>query len=242
MAIFGDVGKFLGLGSAQQTLQSAARGAIQGAVLGQPLMGAGMGVLGSGTQQGQSTAVDQPGRQAQESQASGTGGFIQNMAQRVPFQQNYVRQMEPFRDVRRPMDEVMPRDRNPLMQPTFAGFGPLIAGAAGMAAPFIIDAITGKEKKLVVTRALKSKVKRAVDLIGVEATADGMGVSEEVVMYILLKKLRNDGAYVTKAAIRKTSSTIRKMKRMCDMYDGMRPTARRRAPARSSSKVMQIKN
>ena len=116
--------------------------------------------------------------------------------------------------------------------------GGVVAGAA----PMIMDLFTGEPKKLIVTRKLKSQVKRSVDLMGIEATADGMGVDESVISYILLKKLRNDGAYVTKAAMRKTSSTLRKMKRMCDMYDDLRPAARRRAPARTSSKVMQIKN
>jgi hypothetical protein len=106
----------------------------------------------------------------------------------------------------------------------------------------IVDFFTGEPKKLIVTRKLKSQVKRSVDLMGIEATADGMGVDVSVVNYILLKKLRNDGAYVTKAAMRKTSSTLRKMKRMCDMYDDLRPAARRRAPARKSSSIMQVKN
>ena len=89
-----------------------------------------------------------------------------------------------------------------------------------------------------VTRKLKSQVKRSVDLMGIEATAEGMGVGVDVVQYILLKKLRNDGAYVTKAAMRKTSSTLRKMKRMCDMYDDLRPAAKRRAPMRKSSQTI----
>jgi hypothetical protein len=50
MAILGDVGKFLGLGTTKQTLQAAARGAVQGAIMGQPFMGAASGALTSGTQ------------------------------------------------------------------------------------------------------------------------------------------------------------------------------------------------
>ena len=57
MAIFGDVGKFLGLGTAKQTLRAGAQGALRGAISGQPFMGAGLGALTAGTQQGQSTAV-----------------------------------------------------------------------------------------------------------------------------------------------------------------------------------------
>ena len=60
MAIFGDVGKFLGLGTAKQTLRAGAQGALRGAISGQPFMGAGLGALTAGTQQGQSTAQTHP--------------------------------------------------------------------------------------------------------------------------------------------------------------------------------------
>jgi len=118
-----------------------------------------------------------------------------------------------------------------------------LAGGAIMVAPTIIDMVTGEEKKLRVTRRLRSQVKQAVTMFGVEVVADNMGTTPEVIFYILTKKMRNDGAYVTKAAVRKTRQTVRKMKHLCDMYDDLRPPARR-APARRSttSKVMQIKN
>ena len=122
--------------------------------------------------------------------------------------------------------------------------GLLFGGAAGMAAPVIIDQLTGQPKKLRVTRKLQRDVKNAVMLLGAEAVAQQLGVNVEVVVYILQKKIRNDGAFVTRAAVRKTRQTVRKMKSLCDMYDDLRPAARRRAPARrtTTSKVMQIKN
>jgi hypothetical protein len=98
------------------------------------------------------------------------------------------------------------------------------------------------ERKLRVTRRLRSQVKRAVEMFGVEVVAEQMGVDVEVIFYILTKKMRNDGPYVTKAAVRKTRQTVRKMKHLCDMYDDLRPPVRRRAPARKSSSVTQIKN
>lgn len=118
-----------------------------------------------------------------------------------------------------------------------------LAGGAIMVAPTIIDMVTGEEKKLRVTRRLRRQVKEAVTMFGVEVVADNMGTTPEVIFYILTKKMRNDGSYVTKAAVRKTRQTVRKMKHLCDMYDDLRPPARR-APARraTTSKVMQIKN
>jgi len=117
-----------------------------------------------------------------------------------------------------------------------------LAGGAITAAPLIIDPITGQEKKLRVTRKLKSDVKKAVEMFGVEFVADQMGTSVDVIFFILTKRMRNDGPAITKAALRKTRSTMRKLDAMCDMRDKMRPPARRAARARTTSKVMQIKN
>ena len=78
-------------------------------------------------------------------------------------------------------------------------------------------------------------MKKAVEMFGVEFVADQMGTSIDVIFYILTKRMRNDGPYVTKAAVRKTRQTVRKMKNLCDMYEDLRPAARRRAPARKAS-------
>ncbi len=117
-----------------------------------------------------------------------------------------------------------------------------LAGGAIMVAPTVIDMVTGEEKKLRVTRRLRSQVKQAVQMFGAEVVAENMGTSVEVVFYILTKKMRNDGAYVTKAAVRKTRQTVRKMKHLCDMYDDLRPPARRTPARRTASKTTLIKN
>ena len=117
-----------------------------------------------------------------------------------------------------------------------------LAGGAIMVAPTIIDMVTGEEKKLRVTRRLRSQVKQAVQMFSAEVVTDNMGTSVEVVFYILTKKMRNDGAYVTKAAVRKTRQTVRKMKHLCDMYDDLRPPARRAPARRTASKTTLIRN
>ncbi len=125
-----------------------------------------------------------------------------------------------------------------------SALGLFFGGAAGLAAPMIIDQVTGQPKKLRVTRKLQRDVKQAVMLLGPEAVAQQLGVGIEVVVFIIQKKIRNDGPFVTRAAVRKTRQTVRKMKTLCDLYDDLRPAAKRRAPARrmTASKVMQIKN
>ena len=75
------------------------------------------------------------------------------------------------------------------------------------------------------------------------AQLSGISVNEQQYVLILTKRFRNDGAVITKAALRKTRSTIRKMKSMCDMYDDLRPTARRRTPMkRARATTTLIKN
>lgn len=118
-----------------------------------------------------------------------------------------------------------------------------LAGGAITVAPFIMDPLTGEQKKLRVTRKLKRDVKKAVEMFGVEFVAEQMGTDVEVVFYILTKKMRNDGPYVTKAAVRKTRATVRKMKSLCDMYEDLRPTARRRTYTRKtpSTRITNVK-
>ena len=95
------------------------------------------------------------------------------------------------------------------------------------------------------TRRMKAQARSLLNMTGgnLSMTADFLGISEEALVALLLKRFRNDGPVVTKAALRKTKSTIRKLKNMCDMYDDLRPAARRRSPMRRArSSTTLIKN
>jgi hypothetical protein len=250
MAIFGDLGKALGLGTAKQTLGAAAQGALRGAIIGQPFMGAAGGALTAGTQQGQATAVAVPQAPPAETAFSGeTVAVAQPAVRATPISYRPGVQQAIMRTP-------MPPARGQVTQaglPAIVGGGLSvgrgvmgmlgIAGGAITVAPIIIDPLTGEEKKLRVTRRLKSQVKQAVEMFGVEFVAEQMGVDVEVIVYIMTKRMRNDGPYVTKAAVRKTKATVRKMKNLCDMYEDLRPTARRRAPARKtmSTRITNVK-
>jgi len=77
----------------------------------------------------------------------------------------------------------------------------------------------------------------------VQAAADILGVEDMFLINVLLKRFRNDGPVVTKAALRKTKQTVRRLKSMCDMYDSLRPSAtRRRTPMKRASSTTLIKN
>lgn len=183
-----------------------------------------MGQIG-GTQQGQSVAISQATQtRPQETQSSG-----EFFPQQAPMQAGF--------GLLAPVGAIAKKFAPQIV-------GGLGIGAATAVAPMMVDAITGQPKKLRVTRKLKRLVREAVDNFGLEGAMQMSGLSQDVIMYIYTKKMRNDGPYVTKAAVRKTRQTVRKMKNLCDMYDDLRPAAKRRAPARramAGTRITQVK-
>jgi len=124
-----------------------------------------------------------------------------------------------------------------------AGFGTAVGGALSL--------LGGDGKQVRITRKTKRLAQQAYQLAmgdlssatSLFAQLSGISVNERQYVLILTKRFRNDGAVITKAALRKTRSTIRKMKSMCDMYDDLRPAARRRTPMkRATSRTTLIKN
>ena len=95
-----------------------------------------------------------------------------------------------------------------------------------------------------ITRKMKSQYRAVLNLAqgDYDQAASMIGVSTDMFIMVLLKRFRNDGPVVTKAALRKTKTTVRRLKSMCDMYDSLRPTAtRRKAPMRRATTTL-IKN
>jgi hypothetical protein len=245
MAFLGDFGKiFLG---------GASTGQVVGALTGSPAVAVGAQraadlaskvTRSAGTQQGQSVAISQatqtrPAETQSSGTAVGTGQFLG------------------YSDMQGGGFEGVYSGATPTMQAQPAGLPAIVSGGMGLsrglygmlfggavgAAPMIIDQFTGEPKKLRVTRKLQRDVKQAVMLLGPEAVANQLGVGLDVVIYIMQKKIRNDGPYVTKAAVRKTRQTVRKMKTMCDLYDDLRPAAKRRAPMKraTTTRITNVK-
>ena len=127
-----------------------------------------------------------------------------------------------------------------------------IGSAIGTAIGGGLSLLDGTGKPLRVTRKMKRLAQQAYQLammdlgtaIQLFAQLSGVSVDQRTFVLILTKRFRNDGPVVTKAALRKTRTTIRKMKNMCDMYDSLRPRATRRAPMRraTTSRTTLIKN
>ncbi len=119
------------------------------------------------------------------------------------------------------------------------GVGGLVGGlGTGLIADFFIDQF-GQQKKLVITRKMQRDVKKLFMMSGGDFNmtaelyrmATGRSITGEQVVKIITKTFKNQGPFVTKAAVRKTRSTIRKMETLCDLKDRLCPP-KRRAPAR----------
>lgn len=109
----------------------------------------------------------------------------------------------------------------------------------GTAAGGAISFLGADGRPMRMTRRMKAQARSLLNMTGgnLSMTADFLGISEDALVALLLKRFRNDGPVVTKAALRKTKSTIRKLKNMCDMYDDLRPAARRRSPMRRATRA-----
>jgi hypothetical protein len=102
------------------------------------------------------------------------------------------------------------------------------------------------DKQMRITRKMKSQARTVLNIAGgnISVAAGILNISEEMLITILLKRFRNDGPVVTKAAMRKTKQTIRRLHSMQDVLKSITPTAagRRRAPIKRATTTTLIKN
>ena len=103
-----------------------------------------------------------------------------------------------------------------------------------------------------ITRKMKSDVRRIYMMAGMDPNATAqilnnlgtyprMNFNASLVFFILTKRFRNDGPVVTKAAVRKTKTTLRRMKGVVDMYNSVcKPTTRRAPARRAAPKAVQL--
>jgi hypothetical protein len=225
LALFGSLGSFLGIPSAQQTFGTLF-GDEFGKTAGQVSTGisdltANIPILGSGPEKGPtSTGVDMGAPQT---------AFPQRPS---PFMQTKL-----FPQLAKPAKNLFPG---------------LVGGlGAGAVIDFVIDQF-GNPRRLIITRKMQREVKELFMYLGGDLNAvaevysrfKGVSFSADNIFKILLKKFRNDGPMVTKAAVRKTRRTIRKLDALQALYNDIRPKAKPRTRARSmtASRVTQIKN
>ena len=117
-----------------------------------------------------------------------------------------------------------------------------LGGGIGVASSLI-----GSDGKTMrITRKMKSQARTVLNMAqgNISVAADILNISEDMLITILLKRFRNDGPVVTKAALRKTKQTIRRLHNMQDVLKSITPTAagRRRAPMKRATTTTLIKN
>lgn len=119
-----------------------------------------------------------------------------------------------------------------------------IGTAVGAGAALIMDLFTGQPTKLIITRKLQRDAKLAAEFYmnDLDMVAEylsrtkGKRFTEDIVVDILLKRFTNQGPYVTKAAVRKTRSTIKKLNTLSKLEAEIcKP--RRRAPMRRATRA-----
>lgn len=125
----------------------------------------------------------------------------------------------------------------------------LIGGAVGTA---LIPSSGGDTGGVRITRKMKSDVRRIYMQTGMNPSLTAQVLNQigqyprlnfdpALVFFILTKRFRNDGPVVTKAAVRKTRSTLRRMKGVVDMYNSVcKPTTRRTPMRRAAPKAVQL--
>jgi hypothetical protein len=126
-----------------------------------------------------------------------------------------------------------------------------IGTGLGLGALSLMDSGNGQGNPRI-TRRMKSDVRRIYMMAGMNAdvtaqilnnmgTYPKMNFNASLVFFILTKRFRNDGPVVTKAAVRKTKSTLRRMKGVVDMYNSVcKPTTRRAPARRAAPKAVQL--
>ena len=252
MAFFGDLGKFFNVTTpeAAQVGAQFASGNIGGAIL------SGIKAVATPIPEGESrpadvsappAGIDSPQSLAPISQTGMNGTTLRI----PPAAQGYGMANQAFIGGLLPglATQAIGTATRALTRP---GVGGLIGGiAAGATVDFFIDEF-GQQKRLVITRKLQRDIKKIFMMTGGDArttsdiyrSATGRFIPEDMIFKIILKTFKNQGPYVTKAAVRKTRATIRKMETLCDLKDRLCPpkTARRRTPARrSSTMITQVK-
>ena len=120
--------------------------------------------------------------------------------------------------------------------------GQLAFGAGGA---LVGSMFGGQDRGIRITRKMKSSFRNILNMTGgdLARAADIMGVDQGFYVQVLLKRFRNDGPVVTKAALRKTKQTIRRLHSMQDVLKSITPTAtRRRTPMKRATSTTLIKN
>jgi len=228
MAIFGSLGKALGLGTTGQVLTGL--GNIGAGLSGVGQVGLGITQATGGTQQGQSVAVSQATQTVpQETQASSTQAGIG-----FPAATGLVGVGQ---QLGRGFGQLFGK-----LPPSTIGLGTGVAG--GLAVDAVTSMIGGMGGEVRVTRKQQKMVKDLVMIVGIEQAAGILGLSVGEVALIMTKKFRATGKGITAAQLRTAQRVNNRIVHMHDKLKAAYGSSTRRTTARraTSTRVTQIKN
>lgn len=101
--------------------------------------------------------------------------------------------------------------------------------------PFSVNKMNGC---ITVTRKQQARLKEMVSIVGLEMTADAIGLDPDQLVLLLLKRFKARGRGITAASMKTTKRTIRQIKSLHNEVSSM---AGRRTPARRTAAVKQVK-
>jgi len=245
MAFLGDFGKFF-LGGASTgdvaTVGSAYLGAdpVTAAAIGRAAQGGADFVSDAGSDVStapSAAGVDSAATLSNVSQTSRTG------RRNIDIDPNIARQNN------------MNNANLGFLAPLLTGAGRALTSGAGRnlvlgtGAGLVADSLgifDASGKKLIITRKMQREVKEMFMFMGGDLNATAQAYSNfkmrsytaDNILAIMLKKFSSQGPFVTKAAVRKTRQTLRKMKTLADMTSDLMP---RKAPVRRRASTTTTK-
>lgn len=247
MAFLGDLGKvFFGGASTAEVVGAGVTAYTKNPVLGQ-IAGKAAGTIAEDISKAGGKGETTTTQTVQSAQAGPSYGPAQNVE--IDFSgRGDMGGIMPASYMGTLMD---PRDlmMRQVQQANVIPFAPAVGGAvAGIVGDMIFDLITGTPKKLIITRKLRRDTEKLMELLNnnMDAVAEVLTDTKKkqfdsgTVLKILMHKFTNQGPYVTKAAVRKTRKTVRKLDSLARLHNEIckAPATRRRAPARRRTSAM----
>ena len=254
MAFLGDFGKFFGLGSSEQVLGSAGEtiggfiGGPTGAQFGRKIGGG----IGEATSSLAGSTADQPAEQSAVPTGEGKVG-AQETSRSGSQQRTIINVARGDGMTSQAGLGFLPGLLSQAGRFLTSPGGSLATGVGtGVAFGQGFNSMTGTRRITVLTqsRRNKAKVRQLVNFMGIEGTANFLSESMNVnvtpndVVNLLLRRFRNDGAYITKAQVRnlrRTTNRFKSLEKQVKEATSMTRTTRR-SPMRRSTSTTLIKN
>ena len=244
MAFLGDIGKIFFGGASTADVARTAAVAYGADPMTAAAIGMGAGTIAEDISKASNKGETTTTQTVQSAQAGPSYGPTQNVE--IDFSgRGDMGGMMPASYMGMAMD---PRDamiRRANVVPFAPAVGGAVIGAGAALVDTIFDYLTNTEKKMIITRKLQRDTKELMELFNNDMDAVAIQLTKlkkkeydsGKVLKILMHKFTNQGPYVTKAAVRKTRKTVRKLDSLTRLHNEIckSTTRTRRAPVRRAS-------